>query len=82
MIRQDREDLTAQRERVAETRAHLHDALSTLAGEAARAAKAARTKTGRPDLPAVYAASRAVERAEEAVDQAVYDLQTAGGEDG
>ena len=72
----------AREQAVTDARAQLHDALTTLAGEAALAAKAAKAKRGHPDLPAVYAATRAVERAEEAVDLAVYDRDTAAGEDG
>ncbi len=82
MNRHDREDTTRQQMRVLVARQFLADALSNLAGEAALAAKATRAKTGSPDLPAVYAASRAVERAEEALDTATYDLQTAQGADG
>lgn len=80
-MRSDREDLTVQREQLAAARGELAASLETLAAEAKSAAKAARTKTGRPDLPEVYAATRAVERAEEAVDLAALDLHTASGGD-
>lgn len=82
MTREDREDTLRQQMRVLVARQNLAEALSNLAGEAALAGKAAKTKTGSPDLPAVYAASRAVERAEEALDTATYDLHTARGGDG
>jgi hypothetical protein len=83
-MRRDREDTTAQREREATARKKLHDALSTLAREAALAAKAAGSGAKRapdPDLPAVYAATSAVRRAEEELDLAKADLDTASGGD-
>lgn len=80
-MRNDREDLTAQREKLATARSELADTLESLAVEAKRASKAARTKTGNPDLPEVYAIVRAVERAEEGVDLAALDVYTAGGGD-
>ena len=80
-MRRDREDLTRQTAALAEARAALAEALDDLALEAKDAAKAARSKRGPPDLPAVYAAGNAVRRAEEAVDLATLDLATAGGAD-
>jgi hypothetical protein len=76
------EDVAEQRAALETARAVLSDALFELAETAAKEAKAARSKRGTPDLPAVYAAVRHVWRAEEAVDTATYDLQTASGEDG
>lgn len=80
-MRSDREDITAQRENLAAARADLAAKLEALADSAKRAAKAARAKTGRPDLPEVYSDARAVERAEEAVDLAAFDVHTAAGGD-
>ena len=79
--RPDREDLTKQREALTDARAALADTLSTLSLEAALAVKVLRRPKGDPDLVAVYAAHRAVQRAEEGVDLAVLDLATAGGAD-
>ena len=79
--RPDREDLSRQQEALAAARADLAAALDDLEREATTAARAARTKRGLPDLPAVHAAARAVERAEEAVDLAALDVRTAAGED-
>lgn len=81
MSRPDREDLSRQQEALAVARADLAAALDDLEREAKTAARAARTKRGQPDLPAVHAAARAVERAEEAVDLAALDVRTAAGED-
>lgn len=81
MIRRG-EEVAAQESALTQARAQLAEALFDLAETAAKEAKAARTKRGTPDLPAVYAAEQAVRRAEEAVDTAAYDLQTASGEDG
>lgn len=81
MSRPDREDLTRQRETLEAARADLGGRLDDLEREAKAAARAARTKRGQPDLPAVHAAARAVERAEEAVDLAALDLRTAAGDD-
>jgi hypothetical protein len=81
VTRPDREDLTRQREAVAAARSDLAARLDELEREAKTAARAARTKRGQPDLPAVHAASRAVERAEEALDLAALDLRTAAGDD-
>lgn len=72
----------AREEAVTAARAALHDALATLEVEAGLAARAARSKRGNPDLPSVIAAFRMVERAEEALDLAVYDRDTAAGADG
>lgn len=83
-MRSDREDTTKQQAAVAEARQKLHDALSELALEAALAAKVAGSTAKRapePDLPAVYAAASAVKRAEEALDLAKADLDTASGGD-
>ena len=82
MLRADREDLSRQEAAVVETRVALATALDDLEREAKAAARAARTKRGTPDLDAVSAAHRAVQRAEELHDLAVYDLRTAGGADG
>ncbi|MCW2776281.1 MAG: hypothetical protein JWN17_6 [Frankiales bacterium] len=81
MSRPDREDLTRQQEALAAARADLAAALDDLESEAHTAARAARSKRGVPDLPAVHAAARAVERAEEALDLAALDVRTAAGED-
>ena len=81
MTRPDRMDLSAQRDTLSRRRSDLADALAELASEASLAAKVCRRVRGNPDLDAVYAAARAVERAEEAVDLAALDLATAGGED-
>lgn len=81
MTHADREDLTRQRDALDGARADLAAALDDLEREAKSAARAARTKRGAPDLPAVHAAARAVERAEEALDLAALDLRTAAGDD-
>lgn len=81
-MRRDREDTRAQAEALTAAREDLARALDVLADDAKTAAKAARTKRGRPDLDAVYTSARHVARAEEAVDLAAYDLQTASGEHG
>ena len=81
MTRPDREDVSHQQEVLAAARAHLAAALDDLSAEAHTAARAARSKRAVPDLPAVHAAARAVERAEEAVDLAALDVRTAAGED-
>lgn len=81
MNRHDREDLTAQREKLAAARTSLSAALAHLASTATDASRAANRKHGVPDLPAVYAACRAVERQEENLDLALLDLATAGGAD-
>ena len=80
--RVDVEDLSVQQDMVANSRAHLADALNSLTAHARLAARAAGSKTGRPDLDAVRAAMLSVERAEQACDFAAYDLATAAGEDG
>ena len=78
-----RTDLDPEREAaVTAARTDLRHALEILAHESALAAKAARAKRAVIDLPAVYAATRRVERAEEACDLAVYDRDTAAGADG
>lgn len=76
------EEMPVQQDRVATARAHLADALESLATNARRAARAAASKTGAPDLDSVRAATRAVDHAEETLDFAAYDLATAAGEDG
>jgi hypothetical protein len=81
VTRPDREDLHRQREAVDAARADLAATLDDLEREAHTAARAARTRRGVPDLPAVHAAARAVERAEETLDLAALDLRTAAGED-
>ncbi|MCU1692490.1 MAG: hypothetical protein JWM64_1581 [Frankiales bacterium] len=81
MSRPDREDLSRQQEALAQARADLAVALDDLSSEAHTASRAARSKRGVPDLPAVHAAARAVERAEEALDLAALDVRTAAGED-
>ena len=85
MIRADREDYSDQERALADARNELAEALAVLEVEARAARKLARAKwrgTRAPDLTRVHAAARAVERCEEACDQAAYDLQTARGEDG
>ncbi|MFB7890385.1 hypothetical protein ACFCZ3_20265 [Cellulosimicrobium cellulans] len=81
-MRTDRDDLTAQKEGVATAREDLADALAVLQVEARKAEKAARSRTGRPDVDRVTAAHLDVDRAREALDIATYDLQTAAGHDG
>lgn len=81
-MRTDREDTRAQEEAVTAARADLERTLTALADEASAAAKAARSKRGQPDLDAVAACHNAVQRAGEALDMAVYDLNTARGADG
>jgi hypothetical protein len=75
----DREDVSAQRAAVARARTDLGAALALLGAESKRAQKAAESKRGTPDLPAVYAALNGVLRAEEDLDTATYDLHTAAG---
>lgn len=75
------EDIAEQQENLKLARAALSIALATLAHEAKIAAKSASSKHGSIDLDAVYAASRAVERAEETVDLAALDVHTASGHD-
>jgi hypothetical protein len=82
--RPDREDLTAQRERLAAARTDLHTALEKVQREALTAARlvASRAKLPpMPDLTNYLAAHQAVLRAEEAHDLARLDLDTAGGAD-
>lgn len=84
-LRADREDTAAQERALADARAELGAALEVLESEARAARKATRARsslTRAPALLTVHAAARAVERAEEACDQAAYDLQTARGQDG
>lgn len=81
MTRSDREDVSRQQEALAAARAELAAALDDLSAQAHTAARAARSRRAVPDLPAVHAAARAVERAEEAVDLAALDVRTAAGED-
>lgn len=82
MNRLDREDLTAQQTALAEARAALAAALLDAASEATAAAKLLGRK-GRslPRLDEFHTATRAVARAEEALDLAALDLRTAAGED-
>ena len=75
------EDVSAQTEALAAARSELSDLLARLSVEAKKASKSALTKRGNPDLPTVYALSRAIERAEEAVDMAITDLHSASGYD-
>lgn len=75
------EDVAPQRAALADARAHLARALDDLSAAAHDAARAARSKRGTPDLPAVYAHTNAVRRAEETVDLAALDLDTAAGGD-
>ncbi len=82
MARADREDLSQQETALAEARADLAAALELLATDAKNAARKARAKRGQPDLDQVRVSFRAFERAEETVDLAAYDLQTAAGADG
>jgi len=77
----DREDTRHQQAAVDQARENLAVALEQLSTEAKTTAKTARTKRGNPDLPSVYAATRAVEHAEEALDIALMDLHAAQGGD-
>lgn len=81
MARIDREDLSQQIERLASARSDLADALLGLADEAKRAAKAASSKRGQPDILRVHSHVNAVRQAEEALDLAALDLATASGAD-
>lgn len=66
---------------ITDARAGLHDALVNLAGEAALAAKVYKSKRGQSDLASVHGAASAVRRAEETLDLAVLDRDTAAGAD-
>ena len=80
-MRADREDLTQQRETVWDAQAELRDALEAAAA-AAKAGRPSRLQPNRtPDLTPFYASVAAVQRTEEALDLALLDLATAGGED-
>lgn len=80
-LRNDREDTRAQRERLDQAKADLAQALEDLAQESKIQAKAARSRWNTLNILDVYAAVRAVERAEQDVDIATHDLATARGED-
>lgn len=83
MVSRDREDLSAQRARVEDARAELGRALDRASNEATDTWRAVRrAKKGRADVSDFLAAVEAVKRADEALDIAVYDLDTASGEDG
>lgn len=83
-LRPDREDLTPQLERLAAAREGLAAALGELAGEAALAVRPLRSAARRPPEPnmgAVYAAVTRVREAENVLDMARVDLETARGVD-
>jgi hypothetical protein len=81
-MRAQDEETRTQETRVRDARDELADALHALATIARLESRAAGTKTGTPDLDAVYAAVNRVTRAEAALDIAAYDLHTAAGGDG
>lgn len=74
-MRAQEEETREQRAQVEHARMVLRDALTALAGVAKRAARTL-------DLDDVRAAINRVDRAEEALDTASYDLHTAAGGDG
>lgn len=80
-LRTDREDTQAQQEAVESTRRDLADKLTDLSDESKKAAKAAASKRGAPNVTAVHAAWLAVDRAQEALEIALTDLAGARGED-
>lgn len=83
-MRPDREDLTAQHERLMAARRVLADALTALAIEGTVAARRLHSTAKRlpePDMPAVYGAVARVRDAENGLDMARADLATAGGTD-
>ena len=80
-LRSDREDTQAQQEAVESTRRDLAEKLADLSDESKKAAKAASSKRGNPDVRAVHAAWLAVDRAQEALEMALTDLAGAQGED-
>lgn len=66
---------------VTDARTQLLDALILLSDASRVAARSARNKRSTPDLTDVVAAFRATERAEEALDLALLDRDTAAGAD-
>lgn len=80
-MRRDREDLTAQRERMTQATHDLCAALSALTVSCQYANRALRGLRPTLDLTEVHADHRRVCRAEEAYDLAALDLRTAAGED-
>lgn len=80
-LRRDDIDLSAQEQALADARAKLAAVLTDLSVEAKKAAKTAATKRGTPDLPKIYALTRAVQSAEEQIDFAALDLHSASGHD-
>lgn len=81
MLKPSEEDLTDQRERLADARIALSSVLASVETEA----KSLKKRFGNnrdADLTDFFAYSNAVRRAEENYDLARYDLMTAGGEDG
>lgn len=66
---------------ITDARTHLFHALDALEAEAHAAKMAAKSKRGTPDLPAVYGAVSSLRRAEEELDLAVLDRDTAAGAD-
>lgn len=75
------EETEQQRQRLADARSELGDALSQLSTEAKKASSSCASKRAVIDLDRVYAAVLEVRRREEAVDLSALDLQTASGED-
>jgi hypothetical protein len=83
MLRPDREDYSAQQERVAEARRTLSVQLRALIAEAKNADRIVLNGRGDPTmiLGTLYAHVDSVRRCEEALDLALLDLRTAQGED-
>lgn len=81
MLKPGEEDVTAQKQRVAETRENLAQALSNVEKEA-KSLKKRFSNNRDDDLDNLYSLINAVRRAEEDYDLARYDLGTASGEDG
>ena len=81
MLKPGEEDLTEQRERLANSRRDLSSAFSSVEAEA----KSLKKRLGNDrdvDLTDFFALVSHVRRVEESYDLARYDLGTAGGEDG
>lgn len=84
-MRRPEEDLTAQLEEEAAARAHLTEVLEDLAAAAASAARVAGSRARRPPpvpLDEVRSQVLRLDRAEQRLDLARYDVHTASGGDG
>ena len=82
VLRSDREDVSAQEERLRAARAEAAEVMAELAAEAKALGKAYGSRSARiPDGSALAGLVHAARRAEEAVDMAAHDLATARGED-